>query len=106
MMNIKEVTAYCLSKPNVIDGFPFREETQVFKAGEKVCCLLRLDQHPPTINVKCDPEEATELRKKYAAITAGYHMDKKHWNTIALDGSLSTKQIKGFIDQSYELVCK
>jgi predicted DNA-binding protein (MmcQ/YjbR family) len=104
MMNIKDVTAYCLTKPNVTDGFPFRKETLVFKAGKKVFCLLRLDQDPPTINVKCQPEEAIELRKKYAAITAGYHMDKKHWNTIALNGSLSDKQIKGFIDQSYDLV--
>lgn len=103
-MNIEEITQYCLSKPNVTDGFPFRKETLVFKAGTKVFCLLRLDQHPPSINVKCDPEKALELREKYSAITPGYHMDKKNWNTIAMDASLTDKQVKEFIDESYDLV--
>lgn len=105
-MNIEEITAYCLSKSGVTDGFPFRKETLVFKADEKVFCLLRLDQHPPTINVKCDPEEAIELREKYSAITPGYHMDKKHWNTIALDGSLTDKQVEEFVDKSYDLATR
>jgi predicted DNA-binding protein (MmcQ/YjbR family) len=103
-MNAEEITSYCMSKPNVTDGFPFRKETLVFKVAGKVFCLLRLDQQPLTINVKCDAEKAVELREKYSAITPGYHMNKKYWNTIALDGSLNSTDIRKFIDDSYLLV--
>ena len=66
----------------------------------------KLEEHPITFNVKCDPAEAIELREKYPAVQPGYHMNKKHWNTVTVDGSLSIKMIKGFIDDSYALIAK
>jgi len=105
-MNSEEITNYCNSKKNVTSGFPFpaRKQTLVFKVSGKVFCLMRLDHDPLSINVKCDPELAQGLRDKYPAITPGYHMNKKFWNSVLLDGSLTSKQIRGFIDASYDLV--
>lgn len=103
-MNVEEITDYCMSKQHVTSGFPFRPETLVFKNKDKVFCLLRLDQHPTSFNVKCDPQEAIELREHYPAVLQGYHMDKKHWNTIIVDGTLSDELLKSFIDKSYLLV--
>ena len=105
-MNSEEITNYCTAKKDVIKGFPFpaRKQTLVFKVSGKVFCLIPLDKEPLFINVKCDPELAEELRKRYPAITPGYHMNKKFWNSILLDGSLTAKQVKGFIDASYDLV--
>jgi len=103
-MNAEDITDYCLSKEDVTSSFPFGPETLVFKISEKVFCLMGLDRDPLSINLKCDPELAMELRERHPAVIPGYHMNKKHWNTVSLDGSLTSKQIKEFIDHSYNLV--
>ncbi len=106
-MTEEDIRDYCLSKPGATEGLPFGNETLVFKnAKGKIFLILPLDKHPITFNVKCDPEHAIELREKYPAVQPGYHMNKKHWNTITVDGSLSNKQLQGFIDDSFELVAK
>lgn len=102
-MDIEEIRNYNLSKRGVTEGLPFGDDTLVFKVLEKVFCLLNLDP-PHSINLKCDPEKAVELRERYEAVRPGYHMNKKHWNTVDLDRSVPDKFIKEWIDHSYELV--
>ena len=103
-MNIEELRDYALSLKEVEEGFPFGEETLVFKTNNKIFLLVSLSAVPLQFNVKCDPEKAVELRENYSAIIPGYHMNKKHWNTIIVDGTLSRNQLKEFISHSYELV--
>ena len=103
-MNIETIREYCLAKSNVEEGFPFGESTLVFKVGGKIFLLLGLDAVPLQFNAKCDPDHALELREQYACIIPGYHMNKKHWNTVIVDGTLSDKQLKALIDESYDLV--
>ncbi|MDE3184833.1 MAG: MmcQ/YjbR family DNA-binding protein [Bacteroidota bacterium] len=103
-MNIEELRDYALSLKEVEEGFPFGEETLVFKTNNKIFLLVSLSAVPLQFNVKCDPERAVELRENYSAIIPGYHMNKKHWNTIIVDGSLSRNQLKECISHSYELV--
>jgi predicted DNA-binding protein (MmcQ/YjbR family) len=102
-MNIETIREYCLSKNGVTESFPFDEFTLVFKVMGKIFLLINLDGEP-TINVKCDPEKAIELRELYPSVLPGYHMNKKHWNTVKIDGSLTDKLINSFIDHSYNLV--
>ncbi len=102
-MNIESLREYCLSKPEVEECLPFDEETLVFKVAGKMFALTSLDSSL-SVNLKCDPELAIDLREKYAAVLPGYHMDKKHWNTIIIDGSLPDKLIMEWIDHSYWLV--
>jgi predicted DNA-binding protein (MmcQ/YjbR family) len=103
-MNAEEIRMYALSKENVTEGFPFGENTLVFKVNEKIFLLMGLDSHPLQFNVKCNPDRAIELREEYPdAIMPGYHMNKKHWNTIIVDG-LKSIMIKEMIDDSYDLV--
>lgn len=103
-MDIEEIRTYCLSKPGVEEGFPFGESTLVFKVNGKIFLLLGLYDRPVQFNAKCDPERAEELREQYDCIIPGYHMNKKHWNTIILNNTLSKRQIKELIDHSYDLV--
>ena len=104
-MNIETIREYILQKPSVTEGFPFGEDTLVFKVNEKIFLLAGLDSSPLQFNVKCDPEKAIELRDEYPeSVLPGYHMNKKHWNTIIVDGRLSAKQVKEMIDDSYALV--
>lgn len=103
-MNIESLREYCLSKPNAEETLPFGPSTLVFKVGGKAFLLVGLDEEDLSFNVKCDPDKAIELREEYACVLPGYHMNKKHWNTIVVDGSVSTKQLKEWIDWSYELV--
>jgi len=104
-MNIEELRSYCLKKKGATESFPFGEETLVFKVGDKIFLLTGLDSHPTSFNVKCDPEEAIDLREKYPnSIFPGYHMSKKHWNTVVLNGEITLDQAKEMIDHSYELV--
>lgn len=106
-MNIETIREYILQKPSVTEGFPFGEDTLVFKADNKIFFLAGLESSPLQFNVKCDPEKAIQLREEYPdSILPGYHMNKKHWNTIVIDGRLSAKQIKEMIDHSYDLVAK
>jgi len=102
-MDIEEIRAYCLTKNGVEEGFPFGDTTLVLKVGGKIFVLINLDSDP-SINLKCDPGRAIDLREVYPAIIPGYHMNKKHWNTVVLDGSLSKKLIMEMIDHSYDLV--
>jgi predicted DNA-binding protein (MmcQ/YjbR family) len=103
-MNIETLREYCLSKKAVTEDFPFGETTLVFRVKSKIFLLVALDADPLQFNAKCDPEKAIELREAYTAIKPGYHMNKKHWNTVIIDGSISTKLIKEIIDDSYELI--
>lgn len=103
-MNIEELRNYALSLKNVEEGFPFGEDTLVFKTNKKIFLLVSLSSVPLQFNVKCDPDRAIELREEYPCILPGYHMNKKHWNTIIVDGTLSKTQLQSFIRDSYELI--
>ena len=106
-MNIEQIREYVLQKPSVTEGFPFGGDTLVFKVNEKVFLLTGLDSDPLQFNVKCDPDRAIELREEYPEnILPGYHMNKKHWNTIVVDGAVPKKLLKEMIDDSYTLVNK
>lgn len=105
-MNIEDLRDYVLSLQNVEEGFPFGEDTLVFKTNNKIFLLVSLSSSPLQFNVKCDPEKAIQLREEYSCILAGYHMNKKHWNTVLVDGTLSNLQLKTFIKHSFELVAK
>ena len=103
-MNIDTVRNYCLSKPGVEEGTPFGPDVLVFKVGGKMFLLLPLNETPVQFNVKCDPEEALRLREEYSFIIPGYHMNKKHWNTVIYDGSQKDPFFTKLINASYELV--
>ncbi len=102
-MNIEEFREYCLSKKGVTESFPFDETTLVFKVMGKMFALTDTEDDF-SINLKCDPEKAIELREQYPIVQPGYHMNKKHWNTIYIDGSISDEELKIWIDDSYRLV--
>ena len=103
-MNIEALREYCLSKKEVTEEFPFGNDTLVFKVKGKIFLLAGLDNNPLQFNVKCDPEKAIELREQYDAVQPGYHMNKKHWNTVTAHGSLSMALLKEMIDHSYDLI--
>ncbi|MDB5191595.1 MAG: hypothetical protein JWQ96_1158 [Segetibacter sp.] len=103
-MHIEEVRTYCLSKDDAEECFPFGEKTLVFKVCGKIFLLAALDSHPLQFNVKCDPDVAAELREQYSSIIPGYHMNKKYWNTVIIDESLSRELLIKMIDDSYCLV--
>ena len=103
-MNIEDLREYCLSKPDVEESFPFDSETLVFKVHGKAFLLTGLGSSPLRFNVKCDPELAVELRENYSCVLPGYHMNKKHWNTVIVDGSVPVKLVCEWIDHSYALV--
>ena len=102
-MNIEDLREYCLSKKGTTDAFPFDEDILVFKVMGKMFCLTSLSE-PDSINLKCDPEKAIELREQYPSVQPGYHMSKKMWNTVVIDGSVSKKLLKEWIDHSYDQV--
>jgi predicted DNA-binding protein (MmcQ/YjbR family) len=103
-INIEEITEYCSKKKGVTQEFPFDEETLVLKVMGKIFLLASLEKIPLQINIKCNPEEAIELREKYEAVIPGYHMNKKHWNTVIVDNTIPPKNILSWIDDSYNLV--
>jgi predicted DNA-binding protein (MmcQ/YjbR family) len=105
-MDVEAIRIYCLDKKAVTESFPFGENTLVFKVLGKVFLLLALDRRPLQFNVKCDPERAEELREQYASVIPAFHMNKKHWNTIILDGYINSRLIREWIDDSYMLVVK
>lgn len=105
-MDIESVRDYCLAKKEVEEGMPFGDTTLVFKVKGKIFLLASLDSPVLQFNVKCDPEKAIEWREQFAAVQPGYHMNKKLWNTVIVDGSISSKVLKGMIDDSYMLVVK
>ena len=103
-MDAEQFREYCLAKPRVTEGTPFGEDTLVFKVEGKMFALLSLDDVPPRANLKCDPDRALELRDRYEQVLPGYHMNKKHWNTVVLEGAISNATIVEMIDHSYDLV--
>lgn len=105
-MNISDFREYCVAKKGVTEDFPFDKSTLVFKVMNKMFALTNIDALAFTANLKCDPEKAIELRAQYDGVNPGYHMNKKHWNTIDLENDLSSSLIYELIDHSYDLVVK
>jgi predicted DNA-binding protein (MmcQ/YjbR family) len=106
-MNSEALREYVIQKPLVTEGFPFGEDTLVFKVKGKVFLLVALDASPLQFNVKCDPEKAINLREEFPDnVLPGYHMNKKHWNTVIVNGRLPTKLLLEMVDQSYDLVAR
>jgi predicted DNA-binding protein (MmcQ/YjbR family) len=103
-MNIEELHQYAMSLGKVEESQPFGPDNIVYKINGKMFLLIAIDEIPLRFNVKCDPDLAEELRADYNSILPGYHMNKKHWNTIIVDVSLTTKQLKEFIKHSFDLV--
>lgn len=103
-MHLDELKEYMCKKPCVKIDFPFGEEYMVFKLLDKMFALISLEDEPLRMNLKCDPEDAIGYREIYNSVIAGYHMNKKHWNTIILDGEVSNEVLKEMIDASFELV--
>ena len=103
-MNIESLQQYCLSKKGVTEETPFGPDNLVYKVGGKMFLLASLDTIPLQFNVKSDPEEATRLRDQYPCVLPGYHMAKKHWNTVIVDGSVGDRMLQQWIDDSYQLV--
>lgn len=102
-MDIVSIREYCIAKPLVTESFPFGEDTLVFKKKGKIFVLANLEGDL-TLNLKCNPALAIELREKYASVIPGYHMNKKHWNTVLIDGSVPDNEILAWIDHSYDLI--
>src|SRR2546429_3133897 len=105
-MDTVEFREYCLSKPDATEGTPFGEDVLVFKVGGKMFALMSLDGIPATVNLKCDPDRALELRDRYEQVRPGYHMNKKHWNTVEIDSGMADTELRKMIDHSYELVAQ
>lgn len=104
MLTLNQIRAYCHQKPGVTEEFPFDEVTLVLKVAGKMFALAGLNDQPVSLNLKCDPDWANILRDHYAAVRPGYHMNKRHWNTVALDGSIPDDQVWEMLDHSYRLV--
>lgn len=105
-MDAERFRAYCLAKPNATESTPFGPDNVVFKVGGKMFALLALEEVPPRANLKCDPDLALELRDRYDDVQPGYHMNKKHWNTVVLEGEIPAAELRTMIDHSYELVAR
>ena len=103
-MNLENFREYCLAKPSVTESTPFGEDVLVFKVADKIFALASLEEVPATANLKCDPDWALELRDRYEDVQPGYHMNKKHWNTVTLASEIPVKELRKMIDHSYELV--
>ena len=103
-MNIEELRNFALSLQEVEESFPFGEDTLVFKTRNKIFLLVSLSSVPLQFNVKCNPDRAVELREQYSSVLPGYHMNKKHWNTIIVDGEIPRKTLCEFIKDSHQLV--
>jgi len=102
-MNVETYRNYCIRKPGTTEEFPFDNETLVFKVGGRMYALCNVDFFE-SINLKCDPEQAIQLRERHDSVLPGYHMNKKHWNTVVLDGSIPDHLIYAWTDHSYQLV--
>jgi predicted DNA-binding protein (MmcQ/YjbR family) len=101
----QELRAFCLSFDAAVEDFPFRPEISVFKVGGKLFALTSLDARPLTVNLKCDPDDAVRLRGEHPGLVVpGYHMNKRHWNTVIADGSLPDRLVRELVEDSYDLV--
>ena len=105
-MDVDTFREYCLKKPGAAEDSPFGPEHLVFKVGGKMFALLAFEEIPPTANLKCDPDRALELRDRYEEVQPGYHMNKKHWNTVQIGGAIPRRELAKMIDHSYELVVR
>jgi predicted DNA-binding protein (MmcQ/YjbR family) len=105
-MDLADFREYCLRKLDVTEGTPFGETVLVFKVAGKIFALAPLDEVPVTANLKCDPDLALEFRDRYEQVRPGYHMNKKHWNTVEIDSGVPDAELRKMIDHSYELVVK
>jgi predicted DNA-binding protein (MmcQ/YjbR family) len=105
-MDLEKFREHCLSKAAVTEGMPFGEDVVVFKVAGKIFALAALDEIPATANLKCDPDLALELRDRYEQVRPGYHMNKKHWNTVELGSGIPDVELRRMIEHSYELVVK
>jgi predicted DNA-binding protein (MmcQ/YjbR family) len=103
-MDLEEFREYCLAKGGVNEGTPFGETVLVFKVAGKIFALAALDEGPATVNLKCDPDVALELRDQYEQVRPGYHMNKKHWNTVEISSGVPEAELHKMIDHSYGLV--
>jgi predicted DNA-binding protein (MmcQ/YjbR family) len=104
MIGPDELRAYCLSMREAVEDFPFGDEVSVFKVAGRMFALSTLGARPLAVNLKCDPDLAVELRRQYDAVRPGYHQNKRHWNTVALDGTVPDEEVYDMIDDSYDLV--
>ncbi len=105
-MDSKNLFTYCLSKPGAIEDYPFGPDVIVIKVADKMFALLSRRNGQDNLSLKCDPNYSEILRRQYSSITAGYHLNKRHWITLLLDGSIPEKEMQGLIDHSYDLVYK
>jgi predicted DNA-binding protein (MmcQ/YjbR family) len=105
-MDLAQFRECCLSKPGATEGTPFGPTVLVFKVGGKMFALAALDEVPTTVNLKCDPDLALELRDRYEQVMPGYHMNKKHWNTVEIESGIPNPELRKMIDHSYDLVAK
>jgi predicted DNA-binding protein (MmcQ/YjbR family) len=105
-MDLAQFREYCLSKPCASESTPFGPDVLVFKVDERMFALASLDEVPARANLKCDPDLALELRDRYEQVTPGYHMNKKHWNTVEIDTGIPDAELRKMIDHSYELIVK
>ena len=103
-MNPHELKAACLAMPGAVEDFPFGDEVSVFKVAGKMFAACNLDGQPLQLSLKCDPELAAQLRAAHPAIAPGYHLNKRHWNTVTLDGSLPDQMVTDMLGDSYDLV--
>lgn len=103
-MNFDDLKSYCLGKKGATQDFPFNDETLVFKVGGKMFALTNINSKQLSVNLKCDPFLSPALRDEFEAVKPGYHMNKKHWNTVLVDGSIPEDRILFMIDMSYSLV--
>ncbi|MGH3522773.1 MAG: MmcQ/YjbR family DNA-binding protein [Mycobacterium sp.] len=103
-MTRDQVIAICAGLPQAVEDYPFGDGVAVFKVGGRMFALVSLDGDPGSINLKCDPDIALDLRARHAAVRPGYHQNKRHWNTVELDGSIVDDELREMIDHSYELV--
>ena len=103
-MDAAELRRACLAQSGAVETFPFGPETSVFKVGGKVFAISALDRTPLEVSLKSEPELALQLRASYAAIRPGYHLNKRHWNTVTLDGSLADALVRDLVEDSYDLV--
>jgi predicted DNA-binding protein (MmcQ/YjbR family) len=105
-MDLAKFREYCLRKPGATEDMPFGEDVLVFRVGGKMFALAPLEDVSPTVNLKCDPDLALELRDRYEQVRPGYHMNKKHWNTVEIDSGIPITELAKMIDHSYERVTK
>jgi predicted DNA-binding protein (MmcQ/YjbR family) len=105
-MDLAQFREYCLSKADATESTPFGPDVLVFKVSGKMFALATLDEVPTTVNLKCDPDLALELRDRYEQVRPGYHMNKKHWNTVEIEGGIPDAEVRKMIDHSYDLVAK